>query len=113
MAENPDIDKWDLQQTFPREARTRCPYCSSTEVYDPFTVRDKLLRFLVFLFWSGWGALFVRRENDAAYPRRRCAACGFEYNIATNESVMCWIGLVVILASVVAATVILWLDAPP
>jgi uncharacterized protein (DUF983 family) len=113
MAETPNIDKWDLSQTFPREAMAKCPYCSSTEVYDPFTVKDKVLRFLVFLFWFGWWPLFVRRENDAAYPRRRCAACGFEYNIETNESLLCWIGLIVILVSVAVATLLLYRDAPP
>ena len=113
MVDNPNIDKWDLQQTFPREARTKCPYCSSVEVYDPFTVKDRIVRFLTFLFWAGWWSLIVRREDDAAYPRRKCATCGFEYNIETNESLMCWIGLVVILVAVVASTVKIWLDTRP
>jgi uncharacterized protein (DUF983 family) len=113
VAKNPNIDKWNLQQTFSREAKTRCPYCSSDEVYDPFSLKDKLLRFGIFLVFAGWWSLFSGRENDAAYPRRRCAACGFEYNLETNESLLCWIGLIAILVAFVVTTVLMYRDARP
>ena len=107
MAENPNIDKWDLTQTFPKDAKARCPYCSSTNVYNPFSTWDKVKRFTLFALFGAWEMLFLRRQNDAAYPRRKCSECGFEYSIKTHESLYCWIGLLLIVAAYVALAV--WL----
>lgn len=103
MVENPNIDRWDLKQMFPKVAMTRCPYCSSTDVYDPLTVMDKVLRFIRVLHWIGWFAFYILigQRNDAAYARRRCATCGFEYSIEAVEPFICWVSLFLVLAAVV------------
>ena len=107
MAENRNIDKWDLQQTFPPIAETKCPYCSSDEIFDPHTLKDKFLRFLVFLFASARWPFPSKRRNAAVYRRRKCAKCGFEYSVERSEPVLIVIGLAIVLPILVWATIML------
>jgi len=103
MVDDRDIEKWDLEQIFPPVAKDKCPYCGSGEVFDPESVIGKLLRFPVCLFWGGFWPFNAKRRKLAAYRRRKCAKCGFEYSVEQTEPVLIVIGAVMALAAVVAA----------
>jgi len=104
MVDDRNIDKWDLEQIFPPIAKEKCPYCASGETYDPETVIAKLLRFLVFSFRAGPSLLFnEKRRKLAAYRRRKCRECGFEYSVEQVEPVLIVIGAIAAVAAVVAA----------
>jgi uncharacterized protein (DUF983 family) len=112
VVENPNIDKWDLKQMFPKVAMTRCPYCSSTDVYDPLTVMDKVLRFTRVVRWVGHLVLYViiGQRNDAAYRRRRCRACGFEYSVEAVEPFIFWVVFVLVAAALAGAGALLYVN---
>jgi len=102
MVDDRNIDRFDLEQIFPTVAKHKCPYCSSEEISDPETLLAKLLRLVVFSFWAGPCPFFNRKRRKlAAYRRRKCAECGFEYSIEQTEPMLVAIGVVAALAMLV------------
>jgi len=112
MVDDRNIDKWDLEQIFPPIAKEKCPYCASGEIFDPETLFAKLLRFLVFSIWSPPWPFNEKRMKLAAYRRRKCAKCGFEYSVEQTEPVLIVIGAVMALAAVVAAIALAYCRTP-
>ena len=93
MPESRDIDKWDLEQMFPKAGLTVCPYCLSGDIHDPLTAARKVLRLLSFLAWPG----FLHERYPLVCVRRRCSACGFEYGVEKSEPFLVWIMLSLVL----------------
>ena len=93
MPESREIDKWDLNQMFPKAGLTVCPYCLSGEIHDPLTAPRKVLRLVHFLVWPGlwWPLQGLWKYHPLVSVRRRCSACGFEYGVEKAEPLLVWI----------------------